>query len=93
MKQQDALVSLAIKVTPKARRRGVTGYRDGVLLVGVGAPAERGRATEEAFHAVAGWLGIPASNVRLAAGEISRNKRVEIHGISGSDLRKRLDQL
>jgi hypothetical protein len=83
---------LAIKVTPKARRTGVTGYRDGVLSVAVSAPPERGRATREALGTVAGWLGVPASRVVLAGGGASRSKRVRIAGISAPDLRKQIEE-
>lgn len=59
----------------------------GAVKVGVGAPPERGRATEEARRAIGEWLGIPSSHVRLASGATSRSKRFAVSGMSADALR------
>jgi hypothetical protein len=91
MKSPSAqFATLAVRVTPRSRRPGVSGARDGAVLVAVAAPPDRGRATEEARLVVAEWLGVAPSRVALAAGATSRSKRFRIAGWTGADLRKRL---
>lgn len=78
---------LRIRVTPRSGRTGVE-LGAGHLAVRVRAPAERGRATEEALRAVAEWLGLPPTRLKLVAGETGRNKTVSIEGKDAADLRK-----
>ncbi|HEX9696043.1 MAG TPA: DUF167 domain-containing protein [Actinomycetota bacterium] len=80
---------LRIRVTPRAKRAGVR-MAAGRLAVGVRAPAEAGKATEEALRRVAELLGLPRSAVRLASGATSRDKRILVPGHTPFDLRKRI---
>lgn len=80
---------LLVRVTPRARRLGVEAGA-GRLAVRVGAPAERGRATEEALGRIADFLDLPRSALSLASGATSRDKRVRVAGFTPSDLRKRI---
>lgn len=89
----DACAILAVRVTPRSRKLGVGGMRDGVLAIAVAAPPDRGRATEEAAKVIAGWLGIAPSRVTLAGGGTSRSKRFRVAGISASDLGKHVSAL
>lgn len=88
-----AFATLAVRVTPRSRKPGVTGIRNGAVVVAVAAAPERGRATSEACALVAAWLGVAPSRVTLAAGATSRSKRLRIDGFSAADLRKRLVSL
>lgn len=82
--------ALRIRVTARSARAAVTGVSTGALKVSVRAPAERGRATEEALRVLAAWLGLPRSVLRLAAGAASRDKRVLVSVETGPGLRKRI---
>jgi uncharacterized protein YggU (UPF0235/DUF167 family) len=81
--------SIRIRVRPRSRRRVIEAGSDR-LIVGVGAPAEGGRATSEALATLAVWLGVKRSEVQLARGAASRDKRVVVSGHTASDLRKRI---
>jgi uncharacterized protein len=76
-----------IRVTPRSGRTGVS-FGDGHLAVRVRAPAEGGKATEEALRALADWLGFARSSLELLAGATSRLKTVAVAGIEAADLRK-----
>ncbi len=79
----DAPVRRDVRVTPRAKRPGVQGLRDdGVLLVRVGAPPEDGRANAELCAVVAKALGLRARQVAVVVGQTSRDKVVEIDGLS-----------
>lgn len=79
---------LRVRVRPGAARRGVLGTHAGMLSVGVGAPPEGGKATDEARKTVAAWLGVAASKVTVLSGASSRSKRFLVAGQTGEGLRR-----
>jgi hypothetical protein len=83
--------TLRIRVTPRSGRTGVFAG-EGNLVVRVRAPAEGGKATEEALRTVAAWLGFARLRVELVTGSASRLKTLSISGIEPADLRKRIAQ-
>jgi uncharacterized protein (TIGR00251 family) len=68
----------------------VGGRYDGPLgeavVVAVTAPAVDGRATEAALRAVAKAFGVRPRQVALVSGERSRDKLLEVSGITPSDV-------
>lgn len=76
---------LTVRVTPKGGRDAVDGWAadaDGrpVLKLRVSAAASKGAANAAVVALVAKALRLPRSAVRIAAGETSRVKRLEIDG-------------
>lgn len=64
--------------------------REGALEVALAAPPVDGAANEELVRLLAKVLGIPKRAVRIATGEGSRYKLVELHGVEEVALRERL---
>ena len=83
-------VVLTVKVIPRAGRSGVTGTRDGALLVRLNAPPVDGAANAELIEVVAELLGVARRAVTIVAGERRRTKRVRITGIDTRDAASRL---
>jgi uncharacterized protein YggU (UPF0235/DUF167 family) len=82
---------LTVRVTPKGGRDGIDGWArdaDGrpMLKVRVSAAPADGAANAAVTALVAKALGLPRSRVRIAAGETSRVKRLQIDGASEADL-------
>ena len=77
---------LAIVVTPKAGKDELVGWRGSELSVRVTSAPEGGKANAAACKVVATALRVPKSSVRVARGETSRHKRLEISGVSDADL-------
>lgn len=77
-------VAVAVKVQPRARRPGLHGLVADVegerLAIGVREPAEDGRANRAACAALAASVGVPPSQVEVAAGAASRRKTLRISG-------------
>lgn len=77
-------VSLHIRVTPKARRAGIEGLRDGIdgplLAIAVNAPAEDGKANAAVIDLLAKALGLAKSAIVLAQGGKNRQKTLQISG-------------
>ncbi len=81
-------VAVAVKVQPRARRPGLHGRVPDVegerLAIGVREPAEDGRANRAACAALAAAVGVPPSQVDVAAGAASRRKTLLINGDAAS---------
>ncbi|MGC1415890.1 MAG: DUF167 domain-containing protein [Candidatus Acidiferrum sp.] len=75
-------VSFAVLVQPRASKNEVAGERAGALKIRLQAPAVENRANEALVEFLAQLLKTPKSAVRILAGERSRTKRVEIHGVT-----------
>ena len=87
-------VRVALKVTPKAARAGVTGVATdaaghAVLKVRVTAPPEGGKANAALLKLLARTWRLPESSLSLAAGKTGRTKTVLIAG-DPDELRVRL---
>lgn len=86
---------ITVRLTPRADRDAVKGFEAGavreVLRVRVTAPPVDGRANEALVRVLASRLGVPPSNVRIAAGQRGRTKVVIIDGFTPEVARARLD--
>jgi uncharacterized protein len=77
-------------VIPAAGKPGVVGRYGESWKVRVAAPPERGRANEATLELLAERLGLAASDVRLVSGHGSRDKTVEISGLTLDEAERRL---
>jgi uncharacterized protein YggU (UPF0235/DUF167 family) len=70
---------LTVLVKPGSRKGPlVEDGPEGVLIVYVREPAVEGRGTKAAGEALAKYLGVPKSRVRLVSGATSRHKRFRV---------------
>ncbi len=81
---------LPLRVTPKARRPGLTGVHGGALKVAVRAAPDKGRANDAVCRLLADTFGLARRSVTLVSGHTSRNKRVRLAGLAEDRLRARL---
>jgi uncharacterized protein len=81
---------LEVKVTPGAARSEITGIKDGILLVKIAAPPERGKANKELTDCLSRTLGISRSAVSVVKGQASRHKVIEVAGLSREEVLRRL---
>ena len=80
---------LPIKAVPNAARTEVVGWLGEALKVRVKAPPVDGKANAELCRFMAGELKLPKSAVSIHGGATTRQKRLEIHGVSITALRER----
>jgi uncharacterized protein (TIGR00251 family) len=83
---------LRVRVTPRASKSEVTGYRDGTLRVRLTAPPVEGKANRELLKLLADWLGVRKGDLGIVSGEKTRDKAIEIEGLSDGDLKSLLAQ-
>jgi uncharacterized protein len=80
--QKDGVVSFAVRVQPRASREEVAGEYQNALKIRLTAPPVDDRANEALRRLLATRLNVPLTAVRIASGEHSRTKRVEIRGVT-----------
>ena len=77
---------------PGSVKPGIVGRYGDAWKLRVSAPPERGQANEATLDLLADTLGLPAANVRLVSGHGSRNKTVEVAGLTTAEAERRLGQ-
>jgi uncharacterized protein (TIGR00251 family) len=86
--EKDGTVSFAVRVQPRASRDAIAGEYQGGLKIRLTAPPVDDRANEALRKLLAARLKVPLSAVRIASGERSRTKRVEIRGVTATMVRE-----
>ena len=81
---------LHIRATAGARQNEVLGFTDGVLYVKVAALPDRGKANRELIDYLSRILDINKSSLRLLKGHTSRNKVIDVDGLSREDINTRI---
>lgn len=81
---------LRLRVSPGAARSAVVGRHGEGWKVRVAAAPERGRANDELVELLSETLALPRSSVRVVSGSASRDKIVELTGVSPADTDDRL---
>lgn len=71
-----------LHVQPRARRCEIAGVFNGALKIKVTAPPVDDAANHAVIEFFAGLLKIPKSACRILAGEKSRDKTLQIRGVS-----------
>jgi uncharacterized protein YggU (UPF0235/DUF167 family) len=85
------MVRLTVRVTPRGGRDAVEGWAADeagrpVLKLRVSAAASDGAANAAVIVLLAKTLKVPKSSIRIASGETSRVKRLEVEGVTVADL-------
>lgn len=91
--EKDGALSFTVRVQPRASCDEIAGeWQDG-LKIRLTAPPLDDRANEALRCLLATRLKVPLSAVRIAAGERSRNKRVEVRGVTAAVILALADRL
>ena len=83
---------LRVRVQPGAKASQIVGLAEGVLRLRIAAPPVEGKANKAVEELLAAALDVPKSRVRLVRGTSSRDKVVEVDGLSEEEVLKRLSQ-
>lgn len=74
--------TIAAHIQPNARKNEITGYAAEVLRVKIAAPPVKGKANAELVDFLSQALSIRRGDVVIVKGETSRDKLVEINGLT-----------
>ena len=87
LRERDGILSFLVRVQPRASRNAIDGEWQGALRIRLNVPPVEGRANEALRRFLADCLNVPLAAVKIASGERSRVKRVEILGAKAEQLR------
>ncbi len=85
--EANGVASFTVRVQPRASRDEIAGTWQGALKIRLTAPPVEDRANEALRQFLAERLKVPVAAVRIAVGERSRMKRVEVRGVSAEQVR------
>ena len=83
-------IRLNLRISPGAGRSAVVGRHGDAWKLRVAAPPERGRANASVVSLLATSLEIGRPDVRIVSGAVSRDKVVEIVGLTLEEAEQRL---
>jgi len=92
VQEGEGCARLRLRVKAGARRERFLGAHGGALKLEVGAPPERGKANAAVVRLLAGELGLPRTEVEIAAGATSRDKTVVFTGADAADIVARFER-
>lgn len=81
---------IAIRVQPNAPHNQIVRREHNVLRVRVAAPPVEGKANHELLSFLAKRLGLKRHQLLIVSGGASRDKVIEISGLSLAEVRERL---
>ena len=81
---------IKVRVQPRAKRTEIVGMRDDTLVVRVAAAPRKGAANKALRRFLSRAAGVRGGDVRIAAGERSRDKIIHFATLSESEVRQRL---
>ena len=81
---------LRVRVVPGAKKPGIVGRYGDAWKIRVSAPPERGAAHDAVLEVLAAALDLRPSAVRLVSGHASRDKIVELAGLTPAEAEARL---
>jgi len=72
------MMKLSVYIQPGAKKTEISGEHDGKLKIRVCAPPVEGAANEALIKFISKQLGLSKSKVKIASGDKSRHKILEI---------------
>jgi uncharacterized protein (TIGR00251 family) len=87
------LATLQVRVIPRAGRTAIAGRRGDALLVRLAAAPVEGAANEALIGLLSETFNHPRRSVMIAAGQKSRDKRVELQGLDEAQVAARLSAI
>ncbi len=82
---------LRVRAVPGARKAGIRGIEQDMLVVAVTAIAEKGKANRAVAELLCKALDLRKSQVELLAGETARHKQFLIHKIKAAVLKQKIE--
>ncbi len=87
VRESDGGVSFSVRVQPRASRSEIAGEREGALRIRLTSPPVDDQANDELRRLLADRLNVPLVAVKIAHGERSRSKQIQIRGVTAAHVR------
>jgi len=86
VRKTDRGVAFRIRVLPRSSKCELAGIHGDALKIRITAPPVEGRANEECIRFLSALLKVKRSDIAIAAGRKSKNKRVTVAGLTPDDV-------
>ena len=86
-------VVLNVRVITRAGRSGLAGTRDNALLIRLNAPPVDGAANAALIAFLADLLDRPKRDIAIVSGQLSRDKRITVSGMTAAQLAETLSDI
>ena len=87
----DDVFQIRVRVIPRAKKDQISGFmQDGTLKVRIARPPIDGRANQALIKFLSASLGIQRDQISITSGTSSRNKTLEIRGMSMREFQARI---
>ena len=86
VRETDRGVTFQIRVLPRSSKCELAGLQGDALKIRITAPPIEGRANEECIRFLASLFNVKRTDIAIAAGHKSKNKRVTVAGLTSSDV-------
>jgi hypothetical protein len=83
-------VTLSLRIQPRASRNAIVGWTGDTLNIRLTAPPVEGAANAACLAFLADLLDLPQAQLEILRGARSRNKVVQIMGLTRDEVRARL---
>ncbi|TAK13161.1 MAG: DUF167 domain-containing protein [Acidobacteria bacterium] len=81
-----------LRVTPRASKNAIEGFRNGALIVRVTAPPVDSAANDAVIELLARALRVAKRDISILRGSAARNKIVSVTGLSSAELQSRFEK-
>jgi len=88
--ESNGMVTLTIKVVPRANKNQIVGIEGDALKIRLKAPPVEGKANDALIQFLAEVLGVARAQIEIVAGHTARRKTVRVRGISARVVQDRV---
>lgn len=92
LNERSGAVRFTVHVRPRSSRSAILGVREGTLEVALTSPPADGAANSELLALIAKALDVRRASVTIVIGPSSRDKLLEVNGLSPDETRVRLSK-
>lgn len=86
----ETRVQIRVHLQPNAKRDELVSFESGALRVRIAAPPVEGKANKRLIDFLSEVLDVSKSSITIEKGLASKEKRVEVKGLTPSELASRL---
>ena len=91
IKSSDTGLRFSVTIQPRASRNEIQGLHNDSLKVKHTSPPVEGAANKSCLKFLAKTLGVSPSRIEIVSGAASRNKVIQVEGLSENEFREKLN--
>ncbi len=86
VRESNGVVTLAVKVVPRASKNQIAGMEGDAVKIRLNAPPVEGKANDALVKFLAEVLGVSRAQIEIVTGHTSRHKVVRVRGVTARQM-------